>query len=89
MGIDWEAMLGVEGDQLADAYDLIASNGIYDDEPVYYNNEREETRYERHYINCPYSEKDEAKSLGARWDPARKKWYFIGKEKSEKFKKWL
>lgn len=87
MGIDWEEILGVEGDQMADAYDRIASNGIYDDPPVYYS--EEERRPERCYINCPYAEKDEAKSLGARWDPARKKWYFIDKDKSEKFKKWL
>ena len=27
------------------------------------------------YLNVPYIEKDEAKNLGARWDPQRKKWY--------------
>ncbi len=27
------------------------------------------------YLNVPYAEKDAAKALGAKWDPAKKKWY--------------
>lgn len=27
------------------------------------------------YLNVPFAEKDAAKALGARWDPAQKKWY--------------
>ena len=30
---------------------------------------------ERQYINVPYKEKDEAKSLGARWDRQQQSWY--------------
>ncbi len=30
---------------------------------------------ERQYLNVPYSEKDEAKQLGAKWDRAKKLWY--------------
>jgi hypothetical protein len=30
---------------------------------------------ERIYLNVPYEEKDRVKSLGARWDPAKKKWW--------------
>lgn len=26
-------------------------------------------------LNVPYSEKDEAKGLGAKWDSNKKKWY--------------
>jgi hypothetical protein len=26
-------------------------------------------------LRVPYSEKDDAKALGARWDPSAKKWY--------------
>lgn len=26
-------------------------------------------------LNVPYEEKDEAKSLGAKWNPELKKWY--------------
>ena len=31
----------------------------------------------RIYLNVPYEEKEEAKKLGAKWDPGRKKWYFL------------
>lgn len=27
------------------------------------------------YLNVPYQKKDHAKSLGAKWDPSKKKWY--------------
>ena len=27
------------------------------------------------YLAVPYADKDEAKALGARWDPARRQWY--------------
>lgn len=30
---------------------------------------------QRRWLDVPYSEKDEAKSLGACWDPAAKRWY--------------
>ena len=29
----------------------------------------------RLYLNVPYGEKEEAKALGAKWDPRVKKWY--------------
>ena len=29
----------------------------------------------RTYLNVPYAEKDEAKRMGARWDPQRRRWY--------------
>lgn len=29
----------------------------------------------RNYLSVPYAEKDQAKALGAKWDPARKQWY--------------
>lgn len=32
------------------------------------------------YLNVPYREKDEAKSLGACWNPAAKKWYVNDKK---------
>lgn len=41
------------------------------------------------FINVPYSEKEEAKSEGARWDPKNKSW-FISKDMDKKhFSKWL
>lgn len=46
------------------------------------------------YINVPYSEKDYAKKLGARWDPQLKKWYCISEDLSRvddyyPFKRWI
>ena len=38
---------------------------------------------------CPYEEKDEAKSLGARWDPGRKVWYIVDVEDLTPFAKWI
>ena len=40
------------------------------------------------YLNVSYAEKDDVKILGARWDPAKKKWYApIGMD-IELFSKW-
>lgn len=42
------------------------------------------------YLNVPYSEKDEAKALGARWNPRVKKWYTEGGwQDYGKFAKWI
>ncbi|EAB6033390.1 DNA primase [Salmonella enterica] len=40
-------------------------------------------------INVPYAEKDEAKMLGARWDPANKTWYVPDGVSIDHFLKWL
>lgn len=42
----------------------------------------------RLYLNVPFAEKDQAKALGARWDPARKKWYVPGGKGAEAFARW-
>ncbi len=39
-------------------------------------------------LKVPYAEKDQAKQLGARWDPARKIWYVDGKEDLSDFSAW-
>lgn len=44
----------------------------------------------RIYLNIPFKDKEEAKSLGCRWDPEKKSWYCI-KDKnntSECIEKW-
>lgn len=41
------------------------------------------------YLEVPYKDKEEAKSLGAWWDPNEKKWYIPKGEDSKKFSKWL
>ncbi|EOV4287847.1 zincin-like metallopeptidase domain-containing protein [Escherichia coli] len=43
---------------------------------------------ERHYINVPYKEKDEAKSLGARWDRQQQSWYMPPGVDTAPFAKW-
>ncbi len=40
----------------------------------------------RHYLKVPYSEKDEAKRLGAKWCPFKRSWYTTGNV--EQFAKW-
>ena len=40
-------------------------------------------------LNVPYSEKDEAKQLGARWNSELKRWYVQNKEDYPKFAKWI
>jgi len=40
-------------------------------------------------LNVPFKEKDEAKSHGARWNPAGKHWYIPEGVEDEPFAKWL
>ena len=42
----------------------------------------------KHYIDVPYSEKDEAKELGAKWDKAAKSWYAPANFPIEQFSQW-
>lgn len=43
------------------------------------------------FLNVPYSEKDNAKSLGARWDAETKHWYIYANKPSDyqKFARWI
>lgn len=41
------------------------------------------------YLDVPFKEKDEAKKLGARWEPAKKKWYVENRFDYPKFAKWI
>ena len=41
------------------------------------------------YLEVPYSQKDIAKNLGAKWDPVKKQWYVSGNLDIKPFKKWL
>ena len=41
------------------------------------------------FLDCPYSEKDEAKKLGAKFDWAEKKWFIPPGLETEPFTKWL
>lgn len=41
------------------------------------------------YLDVPFFEKDQAKALYAKWDPARKKWYADNSKYYYKFAKWI
>jgi len=41
------------------------------------------------YLDCPFSEKDAAKALGAKWDGARKAWYVPAGVPLAPFARWL
>ena len=43
----------------------------------------------RIYLNCPFAEKDECKSLGGKWDNDQRKWYILEDMNKEKFQKWI
>jgi hypothetical protein len=41
------------------------------------------------FLNVPYAEKDDARALGARWNPGKKRWYVPPGVALEPFEKWL
>ncbi|HEX8787679.1 MAG TPA: DUF5710 domain-containing protein [Telluria sp.] len=41
------------------------------------------------FLNVPYVEKDEARALGARWNPGRKRWYVPDGVAVDPFAKWM
>jgi len=43
----------------------------------------------RFYLDCPFSEKDEAKGLGAFWDADVRKWYVPENIDKDPFAKWF
>lgn len=43
----------------------------------------------RFYINVPYAEKDQAKVLGARWDPDVRRWYYTENQDALLFSNWF
>jgi len=40
------------------------------------------------FLNVPYAEKDEARALGARWNPTKKRWYVPTGVALDAFAKW-
>jgi hypothetical protein len=41
------------------------------------------------FLNVPYAEKDDARALGARWNPTRKRWYVPDGVALAPFERWL
>ena len=44
---------------------------------------------ERIELNCPFQDKEQAKALGARWDPTRRKWYVNAGMDLHPFRQWM
>eukprot|EP01114_Cavostelium_apophysatum_P003839 TRINITY_DN13979_c0_g1_i1.p2 TRINITY_DN13979_c0_g1~~TRINITY_DN13979_c0_g1_i1.p2 ORF type:complete len:115 (-),score=26.74 TRINITY_DN13979_c0_g1_i1:81-425(-) len=40
------------------------------------------------FLTVPYAEKDEAKALGARWNPTKRRWYVPDGVATDGFAKW-
>lgn len=40
-------------------------------------------------LNVPFGEKDQAKMLGAKWDPARRVWYVRDGTNLDPFRRWM
>ena len=92
MRIEGEEILGAEGDDLQDAYDdAVWEADAYERKAVEREKQAASNRIknEKHYIDCPFEEKDEAKALGAKWDHEKRKWYYTGDKDPEKFRKWM
>jgi Domain of unknown function (DUF5710) len=49
----------------------------------------QQTKAQRIYLNVPYSQKDTAKSLGARWDQGTRRWFVPSKIPIDQFNQWL
>ena len=47
------------------------------------------TSVDRLYLDCPYADKDEAKALGARYDPDRREWYAPDAANTSAFARWI
>ena len=41
------------------------------------NTDKKTSNFERNYLKVPFSQKDIAKQLGAKWDRNKKKWYYL------------
>lgn len=52
-------------------------------------NSEVENKEERIYIHVPFTEKDEAKNIGAMWDSEEQSWYVLADVSKESFEKWL
>lgn len=65
--------------------DSFVQNTVFPDDIII----NELPKMEKQYLNVPFEEKDEAKSLGAKFDWSVKRWYCPSDEDVNKFTKWL
>ncbi|MDP0346717.1 DUF5710 domain-containing protein [Glaesserella parasuis] len=82
----WEYKLTQEGAVLVKTIADISRSENFKKESV---NKQVDVGKSHTYLNVPYAEKDEAKSLGAKWDKFKKKWYMpAGKALPDGLKKY-
>lgn len=53
-----------------------------------YKEETNNIQYKKIYLNVPYSEKEEAKALGSRWDANKRQWYITENLYTSAFTRW-
>jgi len=63
------------GNQEADRLANLSINP--EDKTIIFKESKETTSKEKIYLDVPFAKKDEAKKLGCRWDPDKKKWYIL------------
>eukprot|EP00928_Gymnodinium_smaydae_P083363 TRINITY_DN66602_c0_g1_i1.p1 TRINITY_DN66602_c0_g1~~TRINITY_DN66602_c0_g1_i1.p1 ORF type:complete len:281 (+),score=39.05 TRINITY_DN66602_c0_g1_i1:64-906(+) len=89
-GGDWshyEAMLLAWADEHPDIEITICS--MPEDNFGVGSNTMSSSSGNRRYLYCKFSEKDEVKRLGGRWDPAARKWYVPEGLALQTFSRWL
>ena len=62
---------------------------FFDERKPYIVSESKVVAKENYILEVPFSEKDKAKSLGARWNPKIKKWYVPKGQEISNFKQWI
>lgn len=82
---------GTEGNERADVLATTAAKSIADklDRATRrtQHNQAKKLQPKRVYLVVPFADKDAAKELGGRWDPAKKRWYCF-EENSHLFERW-
>lgn len=89
---EWEAKLSEVENKILDPSDFLEQINEFITETL--TDERQKRLLnqggnEMLLLNVPFGEKDEAKKLGARWNPELKKWYVQKREDYPKFAKWI
>lgn len=77
---------GVEGNEYADS---VCTYFIDRQKPEIKKKVSQPTMDTKIHLNCPFSEKETVKSMGARWDPKEKKWYITNAQDIDLFEKWI
>lgn len=83
----WSWVKGHSGDEKNDRADFLAQQYADLAKPAAKKVSSNTKTSDKIYLSVPFSEKEEAKKCGARWDPKEKKWFVL--KLSDSVKKWL